>query len=46
MSDTNKQFDEAIAQCKDIFVKKLSDYGGAWRIMRSESVTDQIFIYL
>ena len=44
MSDTNKQFDEAIAQCKDIFVKKLSDYGGAWRIMRSESVTDQIFI--
>ncbi len=44
MNDTNKQFDEAIALCKDIFIKKLYDYGGAWRIMRSESVTDQIFI--
>lgn len=44
MKDTNKQFDEAIASCKDIFTKKLHDYGGAWRIMRAESVTDQIFI--
>lgn len=44
MNNTDKQFDEAIAQCKDIFTKKLYDYGGAWRIMRSESVTDQIFI--
>ncbi|MCQ2336452.1 MAG: DUF1599 domain-containing protein [Paludibacteraceae bacterium] len=44
MKDTNKQFDEAIACCKEIFTKKLYDYGGAWRIMRTESVTDQIFI--
>lgn len=30
--------------CRDIFAKKLKDYGAAWRIMRPASVTDQIFI--
>ena len=33
-----------MAGCRDIFSKKLHDYGAAWRIMRPESVTDQIFI--
>lgn len=42
--DTNKQFDEAMDLCRDIFVKKLKDYGASWRIMRPASVTDQIFI--
>ncbi len=41
---TEQQFDKAISICRNIFVKKLSDYGAAWRIMRQESVTDQIFI--
>ncbi|HPW90276.1 MAG TPA: DUF1599 domain-containing protein [Paludibacteraceae bacterium] len=44
MDTTEKQFDQAVAECRDIFLKKLNDYGGAWRIMRPESVTDQIFI--
>lgn len=44
MSATDKQFDQAVAECRDIFLKKLNDYGGAWRIMRPESITDQIFI--
>ena len=44
MADTIAQFDRALARCRDIFVKKLTDYGAAWRIMRPESVTDQIFI--
>jgi hypothetical protein len=44
MADTIAQFDCALAQCRDIFVKKLHDYGASWRIMRPESVTDQIFI--
>ncbi|MDE6192194.1 MAG: DUF1599 domain-containing protein [Muribaculum sp.] len=44
MADTIAQFDKALARCRDIFVKKLTDYGAAWRIMRPESVTDQIFI--
>ncbi|MDR1680033.1 MAG: DUF1599 domain-containing protein [Prevotellaceae bacterium] len=42
--DTNQQFDHIAAICRDIFSKKLSDYGAAWRIMRPASVTDQIFI--
>lgn len=42
--DTYSQFDEVIAECKSIFIKKLSDYGAAWRIMRPQSVTDQIYI--
>ncbi|MDE6458381.1 MAG: DUF1599 domain-containing protein [Muribaculum sp.] len=44
MAYTIEQFDKALARCRDIFVKKLTDYGAAWRIMRPESVTDQIFI--
>lgn len=44
MPDTGKQFDAAIAQCKAVYVKKMDDYGPAWRILRPESVTDQIFI--
>ncbi len=42
--DTNTQFDQAIAGCRRVFVAKLSDYGASWRIMRPQSVTDQIFI--
>ena len=44
MKDTNAQFDAAFKMCRDLFVKKLQDYGAAWRIMRSKSITDQIFI--
>ncbi len=44
MVDTIAQFDRALARCREIYVKKLKDYGAAWRIMRPESVTDQIFI--
>lgn len=44
MSQTNKQFDTALNLCRSIFVKKLKDYGASWRIMRPESITDQIFI--
>ena len=42
--DTNQQFDQAISDCRRVFVAKLSDYGASWRIMRPQSVTDQIFI--
>ncbi|MDE7411461.1 MAG: DUF1599 domain-containing protein [Paramuribaculum sp.] len=44
MSETNKQFDKALDVCRRIFEKKLSDYGASWRIMRPQSITDQIFI--
>ncbi|MDO4738869.1 MAG: DUF1599 domain-containing protein [Bacteroidales bacterium] len=42
--NTQQQFKQAMAECRDIFSKKLHDYGAAWRIMRPSSVTDQIFI--
>lgn len=41
---TEEQFKKALAGCRDIFSKKLHDYGAAWRIMRPVSVTDQIYI--
>ena len=42
--DTEQEFKQAMTGCRDIFCKKLHDYGAAWRIMRPSSVTDQIFI--
>ena len=44
MEETKKQFEYVIAVCRDLFAKKLHDYGAAWRIMRPSSVTDQIYI--
>ncbi len=42
--NTEQQFEHVINVCKDIFVKKMQDYGTAWRILRPSSMTDQIFI--
>lgn len=44
MKDTKQQFEHVVAICRDLFAKKLHDYGAAWRIMRPSSLTDQIFI--
>jgi len=44
MQNTSEQYDEVIAICRDLFVKKMKDYGSAWRILRLPSLTDQIFI--
>lgn len=44
MTDTNKQYDQVIASCKEIFLKKAKDYGTAWRVLRTISIVDQIFI--
>ncbi len=44
MNNTSAQYDEAIKICKDIFMKKMKDYGSSWRILRPASLTDQIFI--
>ena len=33
-----------MAECRDLFAKKLHDYGASWRIMRPSSLTDQLFI--
>lgn len=44
MPDTKEQFEKVISQCREVFEKKLADYGPSWRIMRPPSVTDQLFI--
>ncbi|MCQ2076192.1 MAG: DUF1599 domain-containing protein [Bacteroidaceae bacterium] len=42
--NTQEQSQKVFAKCRDVFAKKLKDYGAAWRIMRPSSVTDQILI--
>lgn len=44
MNNTSQQYDTAINLCKDLFLKKMKDYGTAWRNLRPTSLTDQIFI--
>ena len=44
MPNTAQEYDKVIDICQDIFVKKMQDYGTAWRILRPTSITDQIYI--
>jgi hypothetical protein len=44
LQHTAKQFDQIIVHCRELFIKKTRDYGTAWRILRTPSLTDQIFI--
>ncbi|WP_370391524.1 DUF1599 domain-containing protein [uncultured Winogradskyella sp.] len=44
MQNTSAQYDAVIDRCRKLFIKKMSDYGCAWRILRLPSLTDQIFI--
>ena len=44
MADTKAEFEYVIGLCRDIFKKKMQDYGASWRLLRPKSLTDQIFI--
>ena len=44
MQHTSEQYDAIITSCRDLFSKKMKDYGSAWRILRLPSLTDQIYI--
>lgn len=44
MGKTVQQFREILAHCRDLFLKKTTDYGTAWRILRPASITDQLYI--
>jgi hypothetical protein len=44
MEDTNRQYDAVIAACKNVYSKKTQDYGTSWRVLRTISIVDQIFI--
>jgi hypothetical protein len=42
--NTNEQYDHAIDSAREIFLKKTKDYGTSWRVYRTISVADQIYI--
>lgn len=44
MKNTSQEYDKVIGTCRDLFIKKMTDYGSAWRILRLPSLTDQIYI--
>lgn len=44
MKPTETEYEEVMANCRNLFVKKNEDYGTSWRILRLPSITDQIFI--
>lgn len=41
---TKEEFEKVMALCRELFLKKMHDYGTAWRILRLPSLTDQIYI--
>lgn len=41
---TNEEFKQVLAECRSLFENKLRDYSASWRILRTPSVTDQLFI--
>ena len=43
-TNTSNQYDHIVKICRELFKKKMADYGSAWRILRLPSLTDQIFI--
>jgi Nucleotide modification associated domain 1 len=44
MTNTLAQYDSVIQICREIFLKKTKDYGTSWRVYRTLSVADQIYI--
>lgn len=44
MEKTTQQFENVVIRCREVFTKKMKDYGFAWRILRTPSLTDQIYI--
>ncbi len=42
--NTNQQYDTAVNSCREIFLNKTRDYGTSWRVYRTISVADQIYI--
>jgi len=42
--NTDLQYDNVVKKCREIFFKKTKDYGTSWRVYRTISVADQIYI--
>ncbi len=44
MPDTKTQYPQVVATCKELFLNKVRDYGTSWRVLRTISIVDQIYI--
>lgn len=44
MERTLRQYGSVVSKCRQLFLDKTSDYGTAWRILRTSSLTDQLYI--
>ncbi|MEO5995355.1 MAG: DUF1599 domain-containing protein [Chitinophagaceae bacterium] len=44
MTSTDRQYEQAVQSCREIFIKKTIDYGTSWRVLRTISIVDQIYI--
>jgi hypothetical protein len=42
--NTNEQYDQAVMDCREVFIKKAKDYGTSWRVYRMISIADQLYI--
>ena len=42
--NTDQQYTTVVKSCRDIFIKKTKDYGTSWRVYRTISIADQIYI--
>ena len=42
--NTDLQYDDAVNKCREIFLKKTKDYGTSWRVYRTISIADQVYI--
>lgn len=41
---TEQQYHEVVTRCKNLYLKKGKDYGTSWRVLRTISIVDQIYI--
>ncbi len=44
VENTIEQYKSIIDKCKALYVKKATDYGTSWRVLRPISIVDQIYI--
>lgn len=44
MSTSEKEYQLVLEDCRAIFLKKNTDYGTSWRVLRPISIVDQIYI--
>lgn len=44
MNNTTKQYTSVLNHCRELYLNKVKDYGTSWRVLRTVSIVDQIYI--